>query len=154
MTTDGPAMAMISGMVRHSRKFRCHLYCALPRHHQDRDEHYYPVMLKPNAYDVARCDHDDVLLFNLRRYQQGILACYHDNLIKLLRAENPTQFKDRRLETGLCKQTIFSRLHNSLGIPSAFPLNIMHLINLNDPDLLLELWRSTIKVYLPDNLEL
>ncbi len=30
----------------------------------------------------------------------------------------------------------------------------MHLINLNDPDLLLGLWRGTIKVYPPDNLEL
>jgi hypothetical protein len=29
----------------------------------------------------------------------------------------------------------------------------MHLINLNDPDLLLGLWRSTIKVYPPDKPE-
>ena len=35
-----------------------------------------------------------------------------------------------------------------------FPLDIMHLINLNDPDLLLGLWQDTIKVYPPDNLEL
>lgn len=154
VTADGPAMAMISGMVGHSGKFGCRLYCGLPGRHRDRDGHYYPVMLKPDAYDVAGCDHDDILLSDLRQYQQGISARYHDNLIKLLRAENLTQFKDRRLETGLCKQTIFSGLHKSLGIPSAFPLDIMHLINLNDPDLLLGLWRGTIKVYPPDNLEL
>jgi hypothetical protein len=35
-----------------------------------------------------------------------------------------------------------------------FPLDIMHLINLNDPDLLLGLWYGTIKVYLPDKVEL
>jgi len=154
VTADGPAMAMISGMVGHSRKFGCHVYCALSRCHQDRDGHYYPVMLKPDAYNVAGCDHGDVLLSDLRWYQQGISARYHDNLIKLLGAENPTRFKDCRLKTGLCKQTIFSGLHNSLGIPNAFPLDIMHLINLNDPDLLLELWRGTIKVYPPDNLKL
>ena len=32
-----------------------------------------------------------------------------------------------------------------------FPLDIMHLVNLNDPDLLLSLWRGTIKVYPPDD---
>jgi hypothetical protein len=147
-------MAMISGMVGHSGKFGCHLYCGLPGCHQDQDGHYYPVMLKSEAYNVAGCNHNDVLLSDLRRYQQGILACYHDNLIKLLRAKNPTRFKDCRLETGLCKQTLFSRLHNSLGISNAFPLDIMHLINLNDPDLLLRLWHGTIKVYSPDKLEL
>jgi hypothetical protein len=30
----------------------------------------------------------------------------------------------------------------------------MHLVNLNDPDLLLGLWHGTIKIYPPDNLEL
>ena len=111
-------------------------------------------MLKPEAYDVAGCDHDDILFFDLRRYQQDVSTHYQDNLRKLLVAENPTRFKDRRLETGLCKQTIFSGLHSSLGIPNIFPLDIMHLINLNDPDLLLGLWRGTVKVYPPDNLEL
>jgi hypothetical protein len=153
-TADGPAMAMISGMVGHSGKFGCRLYCGLPGRRRDRDGHYYPVMLKPEAYSVAGCDHNDVLLPDLRRYQQGVSTRYHENLIKLLRAENPTRFKDRRLETGLSKQTLFSGLHGSLGIPNSFPLDIMHLVNLNDPDLLLGLWRGTIKVYPPDNLEL
>jgi hypothetical protein len=154
VTADGPAMSMISGMVGHSGKFGCRLYCGLPGRHRERDGHYYPVMLKPEAYDVAGCDHRDILLSDLRRYQQDISTRYQDNLIKLLRAENPTRFKDRRLETGLSKQTILSGLHSGLGVPNVFPLDIMHLINLNDPDLLLGLWRGTIKVYPPDNLEL
>ena len=79
---------------------------------------------------------------------------YHNNLGRLLGADNPTQFKERRLDTGLCKQTILSGLSCGLGIPNMFPLDIMHLINLNDPDLLLGLWRGTIKVYPPDNIAL
>lgn len=154
VTADSPAMAMISGMVGHSGKFGCRLYCGLPGRHRERDGHYYPVMLKPEAYNVAGCDHNDVLLTDLRQHQQDVSTRYNNNIMKLLRAENPTQFKDRRLETGLCKQTIFSGLHSSLGIPNSFPLDIMHLINLNDPDLLLGLWRGTIKVYPPDNQEL
>ena len=153
-TADGPAMAMISGMVGHSGKFGCRLYCGLPGRHRERDGHYYPVMLKPEAYDVAGCDHNDVLFSDLRRYQQDVSTRYRDNLRKLLVAENPTRFKDRRLETGLCKQTIFSGLHSGLGIPNMFPLDIMHLVNLNIADLLLGLWRGTTKVYPPDYLDL
>jgi hypothetical protein len=154
VTADGPAMAMVSGMVGHSGRFGCRLYCALPGRRRERDGHYYPVMLKPDAYEVTGCDHDDVTFSDLRRYQQGVSARYHDNLCRLLRANNPTQFKDYRLDTGLCKQTILSGLRNGLGIPNIFPLDIMHLINLNDPDLLLGLWRGTIKIYPPDKIEL
>jgi hypothetical protein len=64
---------------------------------------------------------------------------YHNNLWRLLRANNLTQFRDHYLNTGLCKQTIFSGLYSSLGIPNMFLLNIMHLVNLNNPDLLLGL---------------
>jgi hypothetical protein len=85
-------MAIISGMVRHSGKFGCCLYCALPGCHWDKDRHYYPVMLKPDAYSVTGYDHDNILLSDLRWYQQGISACYYDNLSKLLRAKNLMQF--------------------------------------------------------------
>ena len=108
VTADSPAMAMIYGMVGHSGKFHCHLYCGLPGHRHDRDGHYYSVMLKPDAYAVVGCDHNDVLFTDLRRYQQYISTCYRENLLKLLRAENLTQFKDCRLKTGLCKQTLLS----------------------------------------------
>ena len=154
VTADGPVMAMVSGMVGHSGKYGCRLYCGLPGRRRDRDGHYYPAMLKPDAYDVTGCDHNDVTFSDLKQYQKDVSTRYHNNLQRLLRADNPTQFKDRRLDTGLCKQTIFSGLRDGLGIPNMFPLDIMHLVNLNDPDLLLGLWRGTIKVYSPDSLEL
>ncbi|KAF8488770.1 hypothetical protein F5888DRAFT_1584042, partial [Russula emetica] len=53
VTADGPTM--ISGMVGHSGKFGCRLYCGLPGRHG----HYYPVMLKPEAYNVGGCDHNN-----------------------------------------------------------------------------------------------
>lgn len=154
ITADGPAMAMVSGMVGHSRKYGCHLYCGLSGCHRERDGHYYPVMLKPKAYRVTECDHDDVMFSDLRRYQKDVSTHYRNNIGRLLGANNLMQFKDRRLETGLCKQTIFSGLRSGLGIPNMFSLDIMHLVNLNDPDLLLGLWRGTVKVYPPNNMEL
>ena len=154
MTADSPAMAMVSGMVGHSGKYGCRLYCGLPGHRRERDGHYYPVMLKPNVYNVTGCNHEDVTFSDLKQYREGISVRYHDNLGRLLRAENLTQFRDCRLDTGLCKQAILSGLRYSLGIPNIFPLDIMHLVNLNDPDLLLGLWCGTIKVYPPDKVNL
>jgi hypothetical protein len=57
VTANSPVMAIISGMVGHSGKFSCCLYYGLPGHYCERDRHYYPVMLKPNAYNVTGCDH-------------------------------------------------------------------------------------------------
>jgi hypothetical protein len=39
-----------------------------------------------------------------------------------------------------------------LGVPGIFTMDLMHLSVLNDPDLLLQLWRGTIKRYLPDDI--
>ncbi|KAH8981811.1 hypothetical protein EDB92DRAFT_1969673 [Lactarius akahatsu] len=58
----------------------------------------------------------------------------------------------RRLEVGLCKQTLFSGLpHQPLPVPSIFPMDIMHLTTLNDPDLFLKLFTGKLNVYAPDN---
>jgi hypothetical protein len=122
VTADGPAMAMVSGMVGHSGKYGCRLYCGLPGRRRERDGHYYPVMLKPNAYDVTGCNHEDIAFSDLKRFREDISMRYQDNLWRLVRAENPTQFKDRRLETGLCKPTILSGLSPGLGIPNMFPV--------------------------------
>jgi hypothetical protein len=97
-------------------------------------------MLKPNTYNVTGCDHEDITFTDLKGYQQDVSMRYHTNLCRLLGANNPTQFKDSRLDTGLCKQTILSGLRCGLGIPGIFLLDIMHLINLNNPDLLLGLY--------------
>ena len=111
-------------------------------------------MLRPDAYNVAGCDHGNVSFSDLKGYAQDTSTCYRENIRRLLEVNNPTHFKDRHLDTGLCKQTILSGLPNSLGIPNIFPLDIMHLVNLNDPDLLLGLWCGTIKVYPPNNIGL
>ena len=153
VTADSPVMASVSGMVGHSGKFGCRLYCGLPGRRRDRDGHYYPVMLKPNNYNVGGCTHDDVTFLDLKMYRQNVSLRYHNNINQLLHAQNPTQYRDHRLETGLVKQTIFSGLRDSLGIPNMFPLDIMHLINLNDPDLFLSLWRGTLKTYAPDKID-
>lgn len=140
-------------MVGHSGKHGCNLYCDIPGHCKERDGHYYPVMLKPEAYNVAGCNHNNIIFSDLMQHQNETSAHYQNNLYRLLRANNLTQYKDCHFKTRLCKQTIFSGLCISLGIPGIFPLDIMHLVNLNNPDLLLKLWHETIKMYPSDNIE-
>ena len=76
--------------------------------------------------------------------------CYNDNLKYLLASQNPSQYNTCQLNTGLCKQTIFSGLPCNLSVPNIFVMDLMHLTALNDPNLLLGLWCGTVKCYAPD----
>jgi hypothetical protein len=68
----------------------------------------------------------------------------------LLASETQAQHSKRRLENGLRKQTLFNGLY-TLGVPNIFGMDVMHLSTLNDPDLLLGLWRGTAKYISPDS---
>jgi hypothetical protein len=146
-TADGPAMANLTGMVGHSGKYGCRLYCGISGRRREGDPHYYPLMLKPDNYNLAGCDHPDVTFAQLHEFRHGCADRYKANLEHLLGAQNHNQYTTRRLSTGLCKQTIFSGLRQCLGIPNIFVMDLMHLTALNDPDLLLGLWRGTVKCY-------
>jgi hypothetical protein len=97
--------------------------------------------------------HNNVTFSQLAQYHKNISAQYHSNLQKLVKAGTMANYKNCCLKTGLCKQTVFSGLWHTLGIPNISLLDIMHLITLNDPDLFLSLWHGMIKVYPPDKCE-
>lgn len=148
-TADGPGMAAMSGFVGHHGKMHCRVYCPMKGRHKAGAKQYYPARLKPSGdYTVSGCDHPDVNLrellenFDLKESEER----YNKNLDHLIHSTGPTDFKARRLETGLCKPCLFSGLsvNRSLGIPAMFPLDIMHLPCLNIPDLLIPLWRGTL----------
>ena len=148
VTADSPGMASVAGMVGHQGKYGCRLYCSLPGRHREGDGHYYPVLLKPLNYNVHGCSHGDVSPSDLSHFRTNIQQRYYTNLSLLCQSRNQTQFRENRLETGICKQTIFSGMPiKTLGIPNSFVLDIMHLVALNNTDLLLGLWRGTLKSY-------
>ena len=146
-TADSVAMATWAGTVGHSGKHGCRLFCSLPGRRRPNDGHYYPVLLKPHNYTVAGSDHNDITFVQLRQFQKDIPTRYRDNLQFLCNAANPTQYNARRLKTGLCKPSIVMGLKYGLGVPNSFAMDIMHLADLNNPDLWLGLWRGTIKSY-------
>ena len=146
-TADGPGMAHLNGCVGHSGKHGCRLYCDLKGRHKPGGSHYYPARLKPTGFEVQGCNHDDVHLQTLLENFSPTECTqrYHSNLKHVMRSDTKSQYEKRRLETGICKPSIFSGLpqQHILGVPGCFPLDIMHLPALNIPDLFLPLWRGT-----------
>ena len=142
-TADGPAMAYLNGLVGHHGKYGCRLYCPVPGRHKPNGTHYYPALTKPIDYEMPGCDHADIP-FTLATISSS--ALYLSNLNFLLKSPNETQYKKRRLETGISKPTIFLGFDAKqiLGIPGCFGSDIMHLGTFNLADLLVSLWRGTL----------
>lgn len=62
---DGPGLTSLLNSVRHSGKHGCCMLCPLTGHHKPSRSQYYPVLLKPNNYEIPRCDHDDINPYNV-----------------------------------------------------------------------------------------
>jgi hypothetical protein len=140
-TADGPGMTYLNGLVGHHGKQGCRLYCSVAGRHKPGGGHYYPALLKPDNYNVNGSNHGDV-------NPRDITPCaekYSANLRYLIASPNENQYKNRRLETGISKPSIFLGIPKArvLGVPGCFGSDIMHLVALNLPDLLINLWRGT-----------
>ena len=139
VTADGPAMVYLNALVGHQGKFGCRLYCPAPGRHKPNGPVYYPALLKPIGYVMQGCDHPDISHF---MPLVSSSAQYFANLMFLLESPNDTQYKKRRLRTGITKATIFLGLPSNhiLNIPGCFGSDIMHLASFNIGDLFLPLW--------------
>lgn len=144
---DSIGLAPIAGTVGHHGKYACRVHCDFKGRHKIGGTHYYGARLKPAGFTVAGCAHDDVDLDTLlaSHSTEASTARYNKDLDFVCQAQNKAQYEKRRLETGLCKPSIFSGLpaKHTLGVPALFVLDIMHLPALNIPDLIIPLWRGT-----------
>ncbi|KAG6835383.1 hypothetical protein H0H93_001990 [Arthromyces matolae] len=142
-TADGPGMVYLNGLVGHSGKIGCRLWCGLIGRHKPGASMYYPMLSKPDNYTVAGCDHADVPPHIVKAIDP---IKYQRHLQQVLNARTQAEYEYLRRETGICKPSIFSGLPNGtyLGIPNMFPVDIMHLV-LNLADLLMGLWRGKIE---------
>ncbi len=146
-TADSPGSTSMSGMVGHSGRYGCRLYCDMPGRRRFGDSHYYPAMKVPLDYDIVGCCHPDVTDADLSVYRSDLPHKYSRNLSYLLEAKTLAEYRTRRLEVGLCKQTLFSGLpYQPISVPSVFTMDIMHLTVLNEPDLFLKLFTGKLDV--------
>jgi hypothetical protein len=151
-TADSLGNAAMSGMVGHSGRYGCRLYCDMPSRRRTGDSHYYPAMNRPYDYNVEGCCHPDITDSDLDIYRSNLPRKYRENLDFLLASRTQGEFRSRRLAVGLCKQTIFSGLPRQLlAVPNVSMMDIMHLSVLNDPDLFIKLFTGKIDVYKPDD---
>ena len=143
-TADGPGMAYLNGLVGHHGKNGCRLFCTVPGRHKQGGSHYYPALLKPDNYIVKGSDHPDIDIYNLPVYS---VQDYEEKLEYVVQSRSETQYKTRRLETGISKPSIFMGLNpnHRLDIPGCFGSDLMHLGSLNIPDLLINLWRGAFE---------
>ncbi|KDQ51981.1 hypothetical protein JAAARDRAFT_73289 [Jaapia argillacea MUCL 33604] len=141
-TADGPRMTYLNGLVGHSGKVGCRLWCGLVGRHKAGQPKYYPVLFKPDDYAVAGCNHEDVPPHQVRSID---CTKYLLSLAEVCASPRQGVYEIRRRESGICKPSIFSGLSpdSILGIPRMFPGDIMHLV-LNLADILLNLWRGNL----------
>lgn len=158
-TADGPGMQFINGLVGHSGRRGCRLYCDIPgRRKPTSGGHYYPALKKPKPpYNVPNSMHDDIDPWQMPpRPQDDAARQYKTNLAKLASATTAREYEKYRLETGIAKLSLVSGLPSDciFGIPNCFPPDIMHLAGLNIPDILIALWRATLSCDAPDSKDL
>ncbi len=134
-------MAYLNGLVGHHGKYGCRLYCSVPGRHKPNGPHYYPALLKPVNYNMPGCDHEDISHY---KYMSTSPTWYLQNLRHLISSPNETQYKKRRLQTGITKPTIFLGIASNciFSIPRCFGSDVMHLGTFNLADLFLSLWRG------------
>ncbi|PCH42719.1 hypothetical protein WOLCODRAFT_86186 [Wolfiporia cocos MD-104 SS10] len=146
-TADGPGMTYLNGTVGHSGAQGCRLYCPLKGRRKPGGSHYYPACQLPHNYSVPNCTHPDICLRDAILDSQEASDRYYANLERLLNASTQREYERIRLETGICKPSLFGGFPADcfLGIPGGFPADIMHLTGPNHHELFFDLWRGTIK---------
>jgi hypothetical protein len=140
---DAVALAMISGLVGHHGKHACRIYCPLTGRHKKGGSHYYPVLREPIGGSGLGSNHPDV---NINDITGGSVERYETNLVRVKNARDMEDFEDIRLETGICKPTVFSGLVRRLKIPKPFSPDIMHVTTTNASQLMLLLYRGKMNV--------
>ncbi|KAF8834607.1 hypothetical protein BDN67DRAFT_992628 [Paxillus ammoniavirescens] len=142
-TADGPGLVYWDGMVGHCGKNGCRMYCGVRGRRKTDQNHYSAALLKPKDRACIGSDHDDVNVFRL---PPGGADEYTDNLCRLISSLSVQQYNINKMATGLTKPPLILGLSpsRSLGIPFSVTPDIMHLVA-NLADLMLSLWRGTIK---------
>ena len=150
-TAGAVGVTEIDGRVGHHGAYGCRLGCQMKGRHKPHTGHYFAVHLKPNNYTVRDCNHPDIDIRNLETLSS---TEYQQDLSKVISSRDQNEYEKNRKATGISKPTILSGLLNDLMIPvpHCFPLDLMHLIFINLGELLIPLWRGTMKCEAMDGL--
>ncbi|KIK13056.1 hypothetical protein PISMIDRAFT_119622 [Pisolithus microcarpus 441] len=106
-TADGPGLVYWNGMVGHSGKNSCCMYCGVLSRHKMHKKHYYPALLRPCDCCAPGSDHNNIDVFNLLL---GGSTKYANNLNAIVSVRNKTQWGKMKTDTGLTKPPLLLAL--------------------------------------------
>lgn len=144
MTADGVGLSYMNGFAGHMSYNHCRRMCGIEGRRKPQKSSYYVPHLKPNNYDVPGCNHADVELASLHSVDPSL---YQRNLEFVMSSPDLATYRLRRKHTGISKPSIFQGIspRHRLEIPGCFPTDLMHLVSLNMTQLILKLFRGTMK---------
>jgi len=136
---DGPGLLTLSNFIGHQGKNGCQMLCPLNGCCKPGAPQYYPVLLKPNDYNVRGCDHPDINVYDIGLSDSHV---YIQHLLNLLNSPTQHMYETQCLETGIVSPSILLGLQPELiqGIPEVFSSEMMHLSGVNMAALWLDLW--------------
>lgn len=147
-TADAPGLTEIDGRVGHHGAHGCRIGCKIEGMHKPGSGHYYSVHLQPNG---TNNQHD----FDLRNpIERESTEKYQENLAKVVNSRDQNDYERNRKYTGISKPSIISGLYPdfTIPVPQCFSVDLMHLISINLGELLLPLWRGTLKCESTDDI--
>ena len=136
---DAIAMAEMTGSVGHHGRKGCRILCGLFGRNKPGGSHYYPALLRPLDTNKDGSNHPSFDINNLPPVDVNV---YRNDLNFVLSSPYETEYRRRRLDTGIRKASIFSGLCRILQLPTCFPGDAMHQPVINLTGLMLELWRE------------
>jgi len=147
---DGPGLLTLSNFIGHQGKNSCWMLCPLNGCRKPSAPQYYPVLLKPNNYNVRGCDNPDVDVYDIGPSNPHV---YIQHLLHLLNSPTQRVYETQHLETGIVGPSILLGLQPELiqGIPEVFSSEMMHLSGANMAALWLDLWRGKFDCAPTDN---
>ena len=135
---DAVGMADLTGSVGHHGRKGCRLLCDFAGRNKKGGSHYYPALLRPmDCDDNPSASHPDIDINELPLANPMV---YRQNLNYFLTSPTRNDHKQRRLQTGITKPSIFDGLDRILELPGCFPGDLMHQPVINLLGLLFDLW--------------
>ncbi|KJA14867.1 hypothetical protein HYPSUDRAFT_149831 [Hypholoma sublateritium FD-334 SS-4] len=153
-TADAVGLVELDGRVGHHGAHGCRLGSEMKGRHKPNSGHYCAAHLRPNDSPSADSNHAD---FDFRSDSVGSSRDtpekYQAKLNLLVSSRDQAEYEQNRKSTGLSKPSILCGLHTErmLIVPLCNTQDLMHLIKINLGDLLLPLWRGTLRCDPTDN---
>jgi hypothetical protein len=145
-TADAVGLTEIDGRVGHHGAQGCRMGCNMKGHHKPLSGHYCAAHLWPNRTDLGEnCSHLDYDF--VRDPTAPSPQVYIENLNKVINSQDQTDYERNRKLTGISKPSIISGLDArlTLPVPQCFTVDLMHLFFINLGELLIPLWRGTLR---------